>query len=206
MEPNQLISPGDEIKIRLQPGEQPPTPTATATPVQRYTIREGDTAWAVSARFGISLDELLAWNNLPQDPLLSVGQELWVTAPTAEQPAVAADVDQGIAPAEATPDLPTPQPTIAAQSQSPAATPIVEQPPTATATPPAEVALVSDNSSAESPVIDDVPISEPEANVEVVQVNDQPETILNLPLILGVLALIFLGIGGWLFMQSRRVT
>lgn len=198
-DPDAFVSVGDEIKIRLRPGEQPPTPTPTATPVQRYTIRSGDSAWAVSARFGIALDELLAWNNLPQDPLLSVGQELWVQQPVAadaKQPALAADVEQTISPETATPEptLLTAQTSIQPTGQIPADSATPPPAPTAISTQiiPIEIADLADAADAET-------------EMEVVQISDRPEAILNLPLILGILALIFLGFGGWLLVQSKKV-
>ncbi|MFK7800256.1 MAG: LysM peptidoglycan-binding domain-containing protein [Anaerolineae bacterium] len=210
-----FINKGDEIKIRLQPGEQPPTPTPTATPVQRYVVRTGDSAWSISARFGISLDQLLVWNGLPADPLLSVGQELWVVSPSLSQQAgegsgidpsaiLAADIDPNIE-MTSTPELPT----ATTGSQSPSAqvtTPSETRTPTPTTStntqPEAiEIADISeDQASNTANEIDGASL-----NSEVTRLEDRPETILNLPLILALLAVVFLGFGGWLFLQSRKI-
>lgn len=193
-----LISKGDEIKIRLLPGEQLPTPTPTATPVQRYTIREGDSAWSISARFGIVLDSLLAWNELPQNPLLSVGQELWVVQPFEAIAIETADPLPAATSIAATPE-PTLTVVVAVQSESPSE--IIE-----TATPPAEIALAADSiapAESTSGSADNEPAVD--VDVEVVRVADQPDTIVNLPLILGILAFVFLGFGLWLFLQSKKI-
>ena len=208
-----FINEGDEIKIRLQPGEQPPTPTPTATPIQRYSVREGDSAWSISARFGISLEELLVWNSLPANPLLSVGQELWVVSPTLSQQIGSQPADSGQSSAVSAADIisPTttpPLPTAPSSNQSQAASdsPIETQTPTPESLQqptPIEIADLSGNAPADNQQAETLENTE-ESN-QVIAVSDRPETILNLPLILAVLALVFLGIGGWLFLQSRKV-
>lgn len=202
--PDALISEGDEIKIRLRPGESPPTPTPTATPVQRYAVREGDTAWSIAARFGISLDELLVWNQLPADPILSIGTELWVVSPS-----LATQSDTGALVAAdllVTPTAETVTEATVGQSASdvtaeaiPPNTPQPTPTPAPTNTPEGQtVASLSDVAQAET-------VDEAAQTDVVVVTDDAPRQVLNLPLILGGLALIFLGIGGWLFIQSRRI-
>lgn len=206
-----FISEGDEIKIRLRPGEQPPTPTPTPTPIQKYIVRQGDSAWSISARFGITLEQLLAWNELPQNPLLSVGQELWVIAPASgdsvsgEPFVAAADLVAELTPA---PETAEEQSAEAVTVQLPTVVSIKSATPelSATAAPtqsaePVEIALAADDGSNDQPKADNSTGEE----VEVVSVGERPQTILNLPLILGILAAIFLGIGAWLFLESRKV-
>lgn len=79
MEEDSLLSPGDEIRIRLLPGEEPP---ATATPQIFHTIRSGDTAWGIAVEYGLSVGDLLSYNNLSSDAILSVGDTLLVVPPS----------------------------------------------------------------------------------------------------------------------------
>ena len=81
LDENDFLRPGDEIKIRLLPGQVPPP---TATPQQTHVVRRGDTALGIAILYGLSLDELLSYNGLDANALLSVGMELRVAPqPTA---------------------------------------------------------------------------------------------------------------------------
>ncbi len=211
LSPDSLISAGDEIKIRLQPGEQPPTFTPTPTPVQKYVIREGDAAWSIAARYDISLDQLYAWNGLPANPLLSVGQELWVVDPGG---------------ASATPAAPTVDPTTAPVTASDVSPVIEEQEGNTTVvilptvTPAEALAQVNDAEQTATPVAvadntaeelstDEINTTqgqeEPTADVVVIDPESRPATAINWPLILGGLAALFLLAGGWMFYQSREM-
>jgi LysM repeat protein len=74
-----VLQPGQELKVRLAPGESPPP---TPTPRVSYRVRSGDTLWSIAIQHRLSLEELLAFNNLSQDAVLSIGQELLIVAPT----------------------------------------------------------------------------------------------------------------------------
>jgi LysM repeat protein len=74
-----VLQPGQELKVRLAPGEVPPP---TPTPRVSYRVRSGDTLWSIAIQHRLSLEELLAFNNLSQDAMLSIGQELLIVAPT----------------------------------------------------------------------------------------------------------------------------
>ncbi|QEC54198.1 LysM peptidoglycan-binding domain-containing protein [Anseongella ginsenosidimutans] len=43
-----------------------------------YTVKQGDTLYAISKRFNITLDELKEWNSLPSNAI-STGQQLRVS-------------------------------------------------------------------------------------------------------------------------------
>ena len=67
------------------------TPSSRATPRSgqtEYTVQSGDTANDIALRFGVTLDELAAANNMTIDDLrgLSVGQVLIIPASGSEQP------------------------------------------------------------------------------------------------------------------------
>jgi len=75
-----VVHPGNEIKVRLLPGEEPPP---TPTPQLTHIVQSGDTAWGIALLYGLSLDELAAFNHMSPDAILQVGQELWIRQPTA---------------------------------------------------------------------------------------------------------------------------
>ena len=72
---NVLLHPGDEVRVRLAPGEDPPP---TPTPKLHHVVREGDTLWTVAALHSLTLDELLALNGLTTDAVLQVGDQLLI--------------------------------------------------------------------------------------------------------------------------------
>ena len=75
-----VVHPGNEVKVRLLPGEEPPP---TPTPQLSHIVRSGDTAWGIALLYGLSLEELAAYNHISPDALLQVGQELLIRPPTA---------------------------------------------------------------------------------------------------------------------------
>jgi LysM repeat protein len=118
-----LLHPGEEVRVRLAPGEDPPP---TATPRLHHIVREGQTLWTVAALNNLTLDELLALNGINADAVLHAGDQLLIRpmpTPTVMPSATAA-------PATATP---TPEQVAAAAL----AGPTTEQPvQTMTPTPP----------------------------------------------------------------------
>ena len=79
MEEDSLVQAGDEVRIRLLPGEQPPP---TATPQSSHIVQEGDTAWGISARYGLALEQLLGFNSMTENSVLSIGDKLLIVAPS----------------------------------------------------------------------------------------------------------------------------
>lgn len=78
---NTILQPGVDVRVRLGAGEPPPP---TPTPKLAHVVREGETLWTVAALNGLSMDELLAFNNLAEDALIYPGDELVVRVlPTA---------------------------------------------------------------------------------------------------------------------------
>ncbi|MEM7330611.1 MAG: LysM peptidoglycan-binding domain-containing protein [Chloroflexota bacterium] len=93
-----LLQPGDELIIRLAPGEAPPP---TPTPIVFHTISTGQTLWDIALSYGLDLDGLLALNEgLTADSILQPGDQLQVSLP-----------------------LPTPLPTLTPTAVSNTATP-----------------------------------------------------------------------------------
>ena len=74
-----VVYAGDQVKVRLGEGEAPPP---TPTPQQSHIVKAGDTAFGIALQYGLSLDELLAFNKLSADTLLQIGQELLIRPPT----------------------------------------------------------------------------------------------------------------------------
>ncbi|MFT2008918.1 LysM peptidoglycan-binding domain-containing protein [Pontibacter sp. 13R65] len=62
------------------PAEEPGAAAPATQPVHTHTVVAGETLYQISKKYGISVDELKAWNNLTATGL-SIGQELQVTAP-----------------------------------------------------------------------------------------------------------------------------
>jgi LysM repeat protein len=54
-----VVHPGNEVKVRLLPGEAPPP---TPTPQLTHIVKSGDTAWGIALQYGLTLDELAAFN------------------------------------------------------------------------------------------------------------------------------------------------
>jgi LysM repeat protein len=73
-----FLQPGDELIIRLAPGQSPPP---TPTPKTTHIIQSGESAWAIAALYGLALDDLLAYNDLDRDSLLRPGNQLLLQPP-----------------------------------------------------------------------------------------------------------------------------
>lgn len=99
---NTILQPGEEVRVRLGPGEPPPP---TPTPKLAHMVREGETLWTVAALNGISMDELLAFNNLAENALIYPGDELVIRVlPTATPTPTHTPAPTGTPTATATPD------------------------------------------------------------------------------------------------------
>ncbi len=59
----------------------PPPPTPTPIPPQSYIVQQGDTLLSIATQFGLTVDELRAYNGMDSD-IIVVGQELLIPPPT----------------------------------------------------------------------------------------------------------------------------
>ncbi|MEZ4642843.1 MAG: LysM peptidoglycan-binding domain-containing protein [Chloroflexota bacterium] len=73
-----ILQPGDEVAIRLLPGQTPPP---TPTPQLTHIVKLGDTLWSIALTYGLSLDTLLAYNSITADTMIREGQELYIRPP-----------------------------------------------------------------------------------------------------------------------------
>ncbi|MGW6913860.1 LysM peptidoglycan-binding domain-containing protein [Kitasatospora sp. NPDC054939] len=52
--------------------------TTNTANITFYTVRSGDTLTAIARMFDTTVDQLVAWNNIPNPDLINVGQRLIV--------------------------------------------------------------------------------------------------------------------------------
>ncbi|NJN54243.1 MAG: LysM peptidoglycan-binding domain-containing protein [Anaerolineae bacterium] len=68
-----FLQPGQEIKVRLAEGELPPP---TPTPIINHIVQAGQTPWEIALTYGLTLEELLAFNNMQPNAIIKPGDEL----------------------------------------------------------------------------------------------------------------------------------
>ncbi|QOC23963.1 LysM peptidoglycan-binding domain-containing protein [Wenzhouxiangella sp. AB-CW3] len=68
-----LIRPGQRLMVHM---EQASGQSAAAA--VEYTIRSGDSLWVIARRHGVSVRDLMRWNNLHEDSVLRPGQSLTI--------------------------------------------------------------------------------------------------------------------------------
>jgi LysM repeat protein len=80
LDPGTTLQPGDEVIIRLAEGQAPPP---TPTPRTTHIVQGGDSAWTIAAIYNLTVEQLLAINDLSSDTVLRPGDELAIRQPTA---------------------------------------------------------------------------------------------------------------------------
>ncbi|MYL48555.1 LysM peptidoglycan-binding domain-containing protein [Halobacillus litoralis] len=82
-----LIYPNQTLKVAHDSKSSTPSST-TSSNTSTYTVKSGDTLFAISQKFNISVDQLMAWNNLtstlihPGDQFKVDGQAVQTSAPS----------------------------------------------------------------------------------------------------------------------------
>jgi uncharacterized protein YkwD len=114
MQEDSLLSPGDEVRIRLLPGEKPPP---TSTPQTTHIIREGDTAWGVALQHGLSVDQLLIFNAMTANSVLTIGDSLLIVPPS-PTPTLTPQASATLPPTATSIPSRTPQPTAQPTAQA----------------------------------------------------------------------------------------
>ena len=109
-----ILQPGELVRVRLAPDEAPPP---TPTPILYHSVRTGQTLWEIAITYGLSLDQLLALNQIEQDAILHSGDQLLVRQ---IEPTPVPTEPPTVTPQPATPTLPAPtatsSPTAASQN------------------------------------------------------------------------------------------
>lgn len=72
---NQTIHPGQQLIT------QNPTTTTRSNSTKTYTVKTGDSVWKIATSHGISMDDLVKWNNISNFTIYP-GQQLTVQKPT----------------------------------------------------------------------------------------------------------------------------
>ncbi|MCB8981702.1 MAG: LysM peptidoglycan-binding domain-containing protein [Ardenticatenaceae bacterium] len=107
-----VLQPGDLVRVRLAPDEAPPP---TATPILYHTVRSEQTLWEIALTYGLTLDQLLALNNLDQSAFIQPGDQLLVRQ---AEPTPLPTLPPTETPQPATPTAPIPTETPTAVSAS----------------------------------------------------------------------------------------
>lgn len=68
-----FLQPGQEIKVRLAAGELPPP---TPTPIINHVVQAGQTPWEIALTYGLTLEQLLAYNGMEANAIIKPGDEL----------------------------------------------------------------------------------------------------------------------------------
>lgn len=123
-----VLQPGEEIRVRLAPDEVPPP---TPTPILHHAVRSGQTLWEIALTYNLTLDALLALNNIDTNAILQPGDLLLVRE---SPPAPAPTLPPTPTPETFTPTPPAPPQTgtqpataVAAQASQPTPTPLPQK-------------------------------------------------------------------------------
>jgi len=88
---NNAIKVGQLLEIPVTPATSSPTKAPTQSKVTTHTVAAGETLYSVARKYGVKVDDIVAWNKLTNQSL-SIGQVLTIngsatnTPPPAEQP------------------------------------------------------------------------------------------------------------------------
>ena len=74
-----VIHPGDQLIVGESSSEttnEQEGGQTSSEDAETYIVQPGDSLWSISEQFGVSLDELLDWNNLTEDSVIHPGDEI----------------------------------------------------------------------------------------------------------------------------------
>ena len=75
LDENSVFHPGNELIVRLAEGQAPlPTPT----PKTYHTVRSGQSLWAIAAQYNLTLEELMALNELSAQSVILQGDQMLI--------------------------------------------------------------------------------------------------------------------------------
>ena len=119
-----VIHPGQKLKVPGKAGSAPAAATPSATTATgTHTVQSGDTLTAISRRYGVSLDSLLAANPGINPKNLKLGQKIRLAAEPKPEPRQAVATPPAANPPAATPPATTPPATTPPAVVPPAAAP-----------------------------------------------------------------------------------
>lgn len=110
---------GDDEATNIPTVLLPASPTSP--PPLLYAVQEGDTLGAIAQTYGVSVEDLIAANDLADPNVLSVGQTLVIPVAGLHIPTSAPPLDLSPAPSPTAAQPPTPLPTL-----TPSGPPLVE--------------------------------------------------------------------------------
>ncbi|MFU2206331.1 LysM peptidoglycan-binding domain-containing protein, partial [Streptococcus pluranimalium] len=61
---NYTIHPGQQVIVKPATTTKAPVNTGQASPAKTYTVKAGDSVWLIAHNHGISMDDLVKWNNI----------------------------------------------------------------------------------------------------------------------------------------------
>lgn len=75
-----------ETEVKSEFKEVKQSPTKRTSKNGKYTVKSGDTLSEIADDFGVSVDNLAKWNNIKNKNVISIGQELVLSAPKVVKP------------------------------------------------------------------------------------------------------------------------
>ena len=108
-------------------GSPAAAPGATPAQPRQHEVATGETAWSIARRYGVSVQDLAAWNGLPQNMAVRVGQRLLipVSGQSAPNPAAVTTPPGSGSPTPRPPSAAAPLPE---ENTVPAAAPVPDAP------------------------------------------------------------------------------
>lgn len=97
-----MIRPGQVLRLTPAAGTAPAAPAPAAPSVQTHTVVAGDTVTRIAAKYGTTIDAVLATNGLSRSSIIYPGQKIRISGTAATAPAPASTPTSAPAPAAST--------------------------------------------------------------------------------------------------------